>query len=427
MGAGSFGLAIGIGMQLLSLPLFLGYWDTSKYGAWLVLSALPSYLSMADAGMLTVAANQMAMAMGRGDAQEANRVFQSAQLFMLVVCGAIAVVTVPVALLIPLQGLDLVWDRVALLALALGVLLSLVGGLTEAAFRCTDRFATGTMFGSCIRLAEWVGQIAGLIWGGSFVAVALGGLLARLVGTLVAAYAAQSGQSALAWGVRHAQKSEMLSMAKPAMAFMAFPLSNALTFQGVTLLVGTLFGTTAVALFSTYRTIARLAVQLIGVFGNAVAPEFSRLFGMGDRASLKRLWRRSATSGLLMSCGISLLVYLATPTLLELWTHGNISFDPGLMALMLLYAAVGGAWHIPRALLSAVNRPKELAHWSILASLLVLGLAWQMGNVWQLYGVTLAMLLTETALALMCTYLVYKAVFHTPHAAVPATTVKGAL
>jgi O-antigen/teichoic acid export membrane protein len=173
-----------------------------------------------------------------------------------------------------------------------------------------------------------------------------------------------------------------------------------------------MFGTSAVALFSTYRTIARIVVQLTGVFGNAVAPEFSRLFGLADRVNLERLWRRSSQSGLAISFLLSFSVYLAAPLLLRLWTHGNIAFEPTLLALMLVYAAVGGAWHIPRAFLSAVNKPKELAHWSILASVLVLVMAWVLGTFWTLYGVTLAMLCVELALALICTRLVYVTVLN---------------
>ena len=84
MGANSFGMAISIGIQLVSLPLFLHYWNTSTYGVWLMLSAIPAYLSMADVGMVTAAGNKMTMAMGKEDLTEANRVFQSAQMFMAI-------------------------------------------------------------------------------------------------------------------------------------------------------------------------------------------------------------------------------------------------------------------------------------------------------------------------------------------------------
>jgi O-antigen/teichoic acid export membrane protein len=174
MGANSFGMAITIGIQLASLPLFLYYWDTATYGKWLVLSAIPAYLSMADAGMVTAAGNKMAMAIGRGEPTEANRVFQSAQLFMAVVCCAIALAAIPVALLAPLPGIEDSDMRFALAALSLSTLLALVGGLSEAVFKATQRYATGTMLGNFTRMADWFGMMAGL----ALVGVS-GGLKAR--------------------------------------------------------------------------------------------------------------------------------------------------------------------------------------------------------------------------------------------------------
>ena len=154
MGANSFGMAITIAMQLLSLPLFLHYWDTATYGNWLILSAIPAYLSMADVGMVTAAGNKMTMALGRGDSREAKRVFQSAQLFMAVVCSGIAMLAVPLALFAPFPGIDGSDMRLALVALSISTLLALCGGLSEAVFKATQRYAMGTMLGNLTRLAD---------------------------------------------------------------------------------------------------------------------------------------------------------------------------------------------------------------------------------------------------------------------------------
>ena len=130
MSANSFGMAITIGIQLVSLSLFLYFWDAATYGVWLMLSAIPAYLSMADVGMVTAAGNKMTMAMGKGDLIETNRVFQSAQLFMSVVCCVIAILTIPVIFYAPLPFFQSVDMRVALSALCIGVLAALFAGLS---------------------------------------------------------------------------------------------------------------------------------------------------------------------------------------------------------------------------------------------------------------------------------------------------------
>jgi O-antigen/teichoic acid export membrane protein len=410
MGANSFGMAITIGIQLASLPLFLHFWDTATYGTWLILSAIPAYLSMADVGMVTAAGNKMTMAMGKDDSLEANRVFQSAQMFMGIVCGALALMVVPLMLLAPLPGVATMDQRVALAALSIGVLVSLFGGLSEAVFKSTQRYATGTMASNLVRGSEWLGFMAGLATVGSFAAVAVTGLAVRLAGTVVCMVLATRGKHGLSWGTHAADRAEIRSMFKPAVSFMAFPLANALSFQGVTLLVGALFGPIAVALFNTYRTIARVAVQVTAIFSHSLWPEFSRLFGQGAMATVNRLFLRSSLLSAAQSLLLSLILYFLSPWLLRIWTHGAIEFIPSLMVLMLLYAAVGGIWHIPRVLLMATNRHVGLAYWSILAGMLSVGLAWLMGRELQLNGAGAAMLVSELFIAIVCSLLAYSAV-----------------
>ena len=408
IGANSFGIVITIGIQLVSLPLFLHYWDTATYGVWLMLSAIPAYLSMADVGMVTTAGNKMTMAMGKGDIPEANRVFQSAQLFMVIVCGTIAMLIVPLMLWAPIPGLESMDRRVALSAMSIGVLVALFGGgLSEVVFKSTQRYAKGTMLSNYVRLGEWLGSMLGLMLLGSFAAVALTALVIRLIGTIATMLLASRGKHKLYWGVNDADWAEIRSMVKPAVSFMAFPFANALSFQGVTLLVGVLFGPVSVALFNTYRTIARIAVQVTAIFSHALWPEFSRLFGQGGILAVAKLYRRTALLGSVQSLVLSLVIYFLSPWLLQLWTHGAIEFVPSLMFLMLLYAAVGGIWHIPRVLLMASNQHVGLAYWSLAAGGLTVGMAWLLGKAYQVNGVAIAMLASELFIAIVCIWLVY--------------------
>jgi len=420
MGANSFGMAITIVIQLVSLPLFLHYWDISTYGVWLMLSAIPAYLSMADVGMVAAAGNKMTMSMGDGNVHEANRTFQSAQMFMTIVCCSLALLVVPLVLWAPFTGLDTMDRRVALLALSAGVLLSLFSGLTETLYRSTGRYAIGAVLGNLVRLCEWLGSLLGLMLVGNFAAIALGSLAARLVGTIFFIWYAARGNHGLKLGVGLAKKSEVMSLVKPAISFMTFPLANALSFQGVTLLVGVLFGPALVAIFNTYRTIARISVQMTAMFSFAVWPEFSRLFGKGGMPAVESLFRRSAIFGVFQAVGLSILIYFLSPWLLNFWTHGHIKFIPDLMLLMLIYAAIGGVWHLPRGLLMATNQPMKIAQWSLVVGFLVVLLAWWFGRYWQLNGVAAAMLISELLIAIISTQLAYAAISNQPKKGVSA-------
>ena len=408
MGANSFGMAITIVMQLVSLPLFLHFWNLETYGKWLILSAVPAYLSMADVGMVTTAGNKMTMAMGRKDPLEANQIFQSAQAFIAVVCPMVALILLPLILFSPLPWLENMDQRIALAAMSLGVLVAMFGGLSEAAFRATERYAFGTVLGNCVRLGEWIGTILGLVLVGNFAAVALGGFLMRLVGCLVGMTLVNNASHTLHWGVKFAKVTEVKAMVKPAISFMAFPLANAFSFQGITIIVGAIFGPVSVACFNTYRTIARVAVQITAIFSFALAPEFSRLFGQGAKRTIQELYLKTSMLGAMQAFLLSLMLYFSSPWLLKIWTHNAIKFDANLMALMLVYAAVGGLWHIPRAMLMATNQHVSLSCFVLLTGLLSVVLSSVLGHAFDQTGVVTAMIISELLIATICIYLAWQ-------------------
>lgn len=409
LGANSVGMAITIGIQLVSLPIFLMVWDTSTYGAWLLLSALPAYLAMADVGMVTASGNRMTMAMGAGDVALANRVFQSAQMFMVLVCGALALLALPLVWWSPWPTAGTADQRFALMALTAGVLVAFAGGLSEQVFKATHRYALGTLLGNLTRLAEWAGWMLGLVLFGSFSAVAVGGLALRVVGTVLAMAVASHGAHGMRWGLRCATRETVRQMIRPATAFMAFPLANALSFQGVTLLVGATLGPVAVAVFSTYRTLARTAVQVTAMFSHSLWPEFSRLFGQRSFSELQQLARRSAwlsAAQVLLLCGA---LFALAPWILRTWTHGQIPFDGVVFGILMAYAAASGLWHVPRVLLMSTNRHGGLAVWAVLTGALCVALTAWLGQRMELEGVGIAMLASELLIAIVCIGLALRA------------------
>lgn len=401
MGANAFGQAITIGVQLLSLPLYLRHWDLARYGTWLMLSAVPSYFSMADIGMVTAAGNKMTMDVGRGDLLSANRTFHSALVFMLATCSIIFVCT---WLLLPLLNFEKFGgseSRHTVGLLISAVLLAFFNGLTEAMFRATGRYGLGTALGNATRLTEWTGGLIGLWIDGSFSSVALGMLIARAIGlSSTVAYSAATTQS-IKWGFQHASAAEIRVMAKPAAMSMVFPLSSALSLQGFTLLVGGLFGPAVTAAFNTYRTLARVTVQATSMLSLAVGPEISRLYGASNREALKRLFERADGISAALAPTLPLVVGLVSPLLLSVWTHDRIAYSRMVLWPMLAYASLSSLWHVPRVFLLSINRHSTLAAYSLLVAALSLFAAWGVGKAFSLTAIVLVLVFSELVMVII--------------------------
>ena len=140
-GASLYGQAVVVVIQLAGVPILLNYWHASLYGEWLILFAIPSYLSLSDLGFSLSAANDMTARVGRQDRAGALTVFQSLAALVFFLAGlGILLITAAVALLplenwIHLSGLATRDVRWVLWFLGAEVLIKLIEGINHAGFR----------------------------------------------------------------------------------------------------------------------------------------------------------------------------------------------------------------------------------------------------------------------------------------------------
>src|SRR5579875_1422487 len=91
-------------IQLVQVPVFLHFWSTPLYGDWLVVNAIPSYLSFSNIGFGSVAGNEMTMLMGRNDREGALRVFQSCWWLIVLLCAVVMLIFAAVLYALPVAG-----------------------------------------------------------------------------------------------------------------------------------------------------------------------------------------------------------------------------------------------------------------------------------------------------------------------------------
>lgn len=403
-GVGAYGYAqvVTIAIQLISLPLYLLIWDVATYGSWIVLSAVPFYLSLADGGVSTASGNRMIALVAQGKSETAGVVFQSAVAFLVAVSLVILTILALVLFLIP-ESLFLTenWQLVLLL-LSSSVLLGLFCSLSESIYKATNGYAVGTYLVTTGRLVEWVGGISGLFVFSSFLGVAATALFARAAYTLFAMWCSQRRTPYLKWGIRNAERNEIRQAAAPGLMFLTISLTNALSLQGFTILVAVTLGPIATAIFNTYRTIARLVVQLVGALSNPLWPELTSLHSRGDAGRFWQLYRKAVLLGLAIAAGGSIAVFIASPYILSFWTRGKISFDVVIVGLFMLYAAVNAAWQIPRVVLLALNRHAGLAWKGVAVAVLSLGIASIAFRYGGISAIVISMILGEALMWLVC-------------------------
>lgn len=354
-GAYGYGQAVKIGTQLTGVPIFLSFWNMETYGIWTMLCAFPIYIAIADFGIATVAGNKMTMLCADNKHAEANIVFQSA----LLMCSLIAIVLFLASIVCAYVYQTFADSRFvymnSLLLLIFSALLALMASLFDSLFTSVGQYAKGTVLVTTTLLMEWVCSIIGVFLFGTIEAAAIGFLLGRVSMTLFTLFTAIRTVKVYEWSIRQSSLQTVRELLRPSLAFMAFPLGNAINLQGITMLIGFVLGPAVVVIYNTYRTVSRILVQAVSLVTKPVWPELSAAFGAKDSAKADHLVRLMALYAFSVTFLGALVLYLFGNLLIDFWTKGQVQFDSGVYSYVLAAAAVSAFSQVFITLIVSTN------------------------------------------------------------------------
>jgi O-antigen/teichoic acid export membrane protein len=269
----------------------------------------------------------------------------------------------------------------------------------ESGYRSDGKFATGMFWIVILRLAEVVFSTGVAVMGGGLLAVAFTYLIVRCVGTVAYTLLLRRLSPWIRLGTRHASLKAMKQMAKPAFGFIALPLGNALSIQGLMLVIGARLGPIAVVAFSTLRTLSRVSYQLIGVIKNAFWPELSKAFGEGNISLARRLHRRACQASLGLSVGAGAMLWLLGPLIYRMWIRHSVSFDANTFHLLLLVAVTNSFWDTSSVIPMSTNSHCRISLYYSILSAFMLALAWVFISSFGLPGAALALLVSDVCMS----------------------------
>jgi O-antigen/teichoic acid export membrane protein len=400
-GANGFAQVINTLMQVVTVPMFLFAWTKEQYGEWIIISSIPTYLSLAEAGFVSVSANKVSMLIADNNPEEARSVLHTACGFLLVVSGVLAVMAGLGAFLIPwtsllqLKHLSPQGAAIVVAYLVAYTIIGLLAGIFEVVYRAGFRNSRIVMLRNFAKLAEiaWIGLC---VWTSpSMITLAAGLATLRLISFAWMFQDSFRLPGGFHLGLKSFSSTEFKEMVRPSLLFMAFPLGNAVYYQGLTLVAGALLGPAAVVVYNSTRTFTRIPVQMVTILRHSMWPEFSYLYGERNFARARSLNNLAFELTFVISIAGSVLLFLVAPWFFALWTHGAVVVPEGLLALFLVSAVLNCFWWLASGFLCAVNHHEAIAWRYLVATVISLIAAALVGRALGLYGVALAMLACE--------------------------------
>jgi O-antigen/teichoic acid export membrane protein len=387
--------------QVAGVSVLIASWGLHRYGDWLILSAVPTYLAFSDIGFTGAATNEMTMAAGREDHERARIVFGAVSWALLGVLALAAAVLPVIALLVPLRSLlnlstlSSATAGWAFTALGFDALLTVYAGLLYGAFAAGGYYGEGAVMMALTMLAEFGALAAVALGGGGPALGATAMLLAQALGTAVMYAVLRRRVPWLRARRPRAIAPVLRALLSPALAAGAIPGALLVNIQGMVLLVGLGAGPASVAIFSTLRTMSRAVIQVVASVAAIATPEISRAYTADDPGLLRILHRRSCQLAVWMTLGLVIgLVFLGRPVL-HLWTAGKVGASGLLLDLFLAATVIDSLWYTSLAVLYATNRHQRAAAYYTAVSLLSLPLAYVLLRIWGLDGAALTVLLAD--------------------------------
>ena len=145
------------------------------------------------------------------------------------------------------------------------------------------------------------------------------------------------------------------------LCFARFPLGQCVQHPGHAVACWFVARPAGCCVFSTLRTLTRLAMQPSSVINRLIEPEMALAYGGNRHDVFRRLFNRSCQVALWMSAASCIALGVAGERVLGIWTHGKVTMDWPLYTLLLLSAAANTVWYTALMAAYATNRHVRVA------------------------------------------------------------------
>lgn len=367
IGASALAPIVTAAIQLGSVPLLLHFFGPLKYGEWVLLSAIPTYMTFSDLGFGSSSASEMTMLVAGDDRKGALETFQSAWLLVSGVSLAVLMTAITIVWWVPWQRMLQLADvsskqaQWIVLVLAGWILAMQQWSILESGYRCDGHFALGSF---CTAMQRFIEAAAATIIGivsGSLLLMAASYLGLRLLGLIWYRSLLKRVSPWLQLGLKHADAGTIRRMLKPSLGFIAMPLASAANVQGSLLVVGAVLGPIAVTVFSTARTLTRVGVQITNTLANGTWPELSMAFGAGNLTLARKLHRHAYQASLILAILCAASLWLFGPPFYHAWVRRAVALDLSCFHALLLVSIATSFWFPSAMVQMSTNRHSSLA------------------------------------------------------------------
>lgn len=355
-----FGIGVNLLNQIVLVPFYIIYWGNDLYSDWIVISALTAFFGMSDIGLNSVIQNKFSISYAQGDLRQCNSLLVS-NVAIIIIIGTICVISsiayvsfFDITDQLDLHTLSRTEGSTVFVVLLCQIFIQMLSGIENAIFRATHNASVVVYYDQVAKLFIFIITFVCLTVGCNMAVICVAICLPNI---LLIAIKHINARKHLKWEFSFslADLKLLRKILPQSVAYMSFPISNAILLQGFTLLVNRFWGSDTVVLYNTTRTMCNFIKTFLSTILHSVWPEFFIAYGKRDYATMRRLYSKAMKTSFVLSVLISIFLLFAGPFIYTMWTHGTVQFSYQLMTAFLVVLVINTMWNTGGVALLATN------------------------------------------------------------------------
>ena len=360
------GRALMAARQLLVVPLMIRAWGTNYYGAWLILSSIPTFMALSNLGVGTSALTQATLEVAGGSTARAARTIRFGALVVAVV-GTVAVTVVLLFLQIFLKhdnDVNIVGHAHAVVGVLMATtFVQMFAQPFDAPWIGVGRASFAQNANNVLNALIVVATLVALLFGASAITLSLVMLIVTVAWSAVYVVLSRNVLQELlrsAATIELPPRSEVRlssGLVWQGLGYLAGSLWQAILFQGSIVVAGSVLGTTGAALWGAMRIVIRSGNQFLELIGQTVAPEFQSAYAQRDYGRLRRDYRRAMQAAIFSAVCIIILLLSVGPRVFDWWTRKSFTLDYTAWSIFCLSLLPFSLWWCGAVLQRGLNKP----------------------------------------------------------------------
>lgn len=381
--ANLFGIGVNLLNQIVLVPFYIIYWGNDLYSDWIVISALTAFFGMSDIGLNSVIQNRFSISYAQGNLKQCTLLLIN-NVAIIIIIGVICVISSILYVSIfditdqlGLHILNRTEGSIVFVLLLCQIFIQMFGSIENAIFRATHNTSIAVYFDQIARFFNFIITFMCLIIGCNIVVLCVATCLPNILLIIIKH---NNAKERFRWrfSVMLVDLSLLRKILPQSIAYMSFPICNAILLQGFTLLVNRFWGSDTVVLYNTTRTMCNFIKTFLSTILNSVWPEFSIAYGKKDYATMRRLYSKAMKASFILSVLISIFLLIAGPFIYTMWTHGALQFNYSLITAFLVVLVINTMWNTGSVALLATNNHVKFGIIDLCVTVLALFVAYLM-------------------------------------------------